>query len=496
MTISCNGSKGHHVFTLNTSERNPSTEDNDSVVDFSFVLGPIQTSWNWAYWGTRIYCKVNINGNIFDGYIPDYDGYSTVTIKSGSVTVPHNDDGSKSISVSFEVSDSTGQTYTCGNASASGTMKLTDIARATKPSLSASSATLASTQVTINTPRASSSFTHTLRWKIGNTTGIIASSVTTSASWTPPLSLANYITNSTSGTCQIICETYQNGKQIGSSQSVNLTLVIPTSVVPTISSITLAEGDSTMISKNWVIYVQSKSMLKVKITASGSYKSEITSYKITGIDNTSYSSSEFTSNVLQQTGTRTITVVVTDSRGRTATKTTTYTCEPYSNPTISSAEIQRCNSNGELNDDGVYLKYTFKGTITNVKEKNTTHLFQIAYKKTSASSYTYKTLVDGYSINNEGLILSGVTFENTSEYDILFNAVDSFNIPTTITKKLDTASDLLNFNASGKSMAIGKVSSASANEKKLEIAMDTEIEGSLKLNGNEVLTFELVSEWK
>ena len=124
-----NGSKGHHKFTLNVTENSISTANNTSTVGFSFVLSPIQASWNWEQWGANITYAVTINGTKYTGSIANYDGYSSVTLKSGTLTVPHNTDGTKSISYSFSVTDTSGQTYTCGNASASGTLALSTIPR-------------------------------------------------------------------------------------------------------------------------------------------------------------------------------------------------------------------------------------------------------------------------------------------------------------------------------------------------------------------------------
>ena len=128
-SISANGSNGHHKFTLTITENSTSTANNTSTVSFSFAISPIQTSWNWELWGANITYTVTVNGTQYTGSIANYDGYSTVTLKSGSLTVGHNTDGSKSISYSFSVSDTSGQSYTCGNASASGSMALTTIPR-------------------------------------------------------------------------------------------------------------------------------------------------------------------------------------------------------------------------------------------------------------------------------------------------------------------------------------------------------------------------------
>lgn len=128
-SISANGSNGHHKFTLTVTENSTSTANNTSTVSFSFAISPIQTSWNWEQWGANITYTVTVNGTKYTGSIANYDGYSTVTLKSGSMTVGHNTDGSKSISYSFSVSDTSGQSYTCGNASGSGSMALTKIPR-------------------------------------------------------------------------------------------------------------------------------------------------------------------------------------------------------------------------------------------------------------------------------------------------------------------------------------------------------------------------------
>lgn len=128
-SISGNGSNGHHKFTLNVVENSTSTANNTSAVSFSFVLSPIQTSWDWGQWGSSISYTVDVNGSKYTGTIPNYDGYSNVTLKSETLTIGHNIDGTKSISFSFSVTDTTGQTYTCGNASGSGSMNLTTIPR-------------------------------------------------------------------------------------------------------------------------------------------------------------------------------------------------------------------------------------------------------------------------------------------------------------------------------------------------------------------------------
>lgn len=128
-SISANGSKGHHKFTLSVNEDSQSVANNTSTVGFNFTISSLGGGWKWEGWGASISYVVTINGTRYTGTIPIYDGNSTVSLNSGKINVAHNTDGTKSFSYSFSVTDTSGQTYTCGSASASGTMVLNTIAR-------------------------------------------------------------------------------------------------------------------------------------------------------------------------------------------------------------------------------------------------------------------------------------------------------------------------------------------------------------------------------
>lgn len=127
------GSKHSHEFTLTVNEDSISQSGNYSTVSFSFTL--YKSSYSWSGWNSISYI-VTINGQQYTGTIPSYSAGSTKTITSGTLTVPHDSNGSKTLYFSFSVTDSSGQSYTCGNASASGSMALTSIARQpSKPTL-------------------------------------------------------------------------------------------------------------------------------------------------------------------------------------------------------------------------------------------------------------------------------------------------------------------------------------------------------------------------
>ena len=168
-TITDNGSKGHHRFTLKVNEDSTNTSTNKSQGTYAFQISPIQTGWDWSGWGSNISYSGSIGGTTFSGTIPQYNGSSTITLSSGSFEIEHNTDGNKTIAISFSVTDNTGVNYTCGNANASGEMTLTYIPRKTKFTQTNYSANVGDLSKFATVKPASPTFTHSLKLTIGDT---------------------------------------------------------------------------------------------------------------------------------------------------------------------------------------------------------------------------------------------------------------------------------------------------------------------------------------
>lgn len=167
-TITANGSKGHHVFTLIVNEDSTNIETNKSSGTYTFQISPIQTGWDWSGWGNNISYSGSIGGTTFSGTIPQYNGSSIITLSSGSFEIEHNTDGNKTISISFSVTDNTGVNYTCGNASASGEMTLTYIPIKTNFTDANYSTNVGDLSKFATVKPASPTFTHSLKLTIGD----------------------------------------------------------------------------------------------------------------------------------------------------------------------------------------------------------------------------------------------------------------------------------------------------------------------------------------
>ena len=124
------GSNGHHYFELNVFETSYDISSNSSEVYYSLNLDEYGGGWNWDWSGSpdKIQAHVTIDDEDFYSNIPVFD-CEKITIISGYKTIHHNSDGTKNIDFSFEVNDTTGQYYTCGDASGSGDIDLTTIPR-------------------------------------------------------------------------------------------------------------------------------------------------------------------------------------------------------------------------------------------------------------------------------------------------------------------------------------------------------------------------------
>ena len=436
----------------------------------STITAKVYMYGDWAIEiGARTH-TITINGvaqTITSSTITQGNGSWSVLLGTVTQAVAHNADGTKSLAMSVSAGfQATIQGTYYESIAASSTVALNTIARASQPTLSASSVNFGSA-ITVTTNRASSAFTHHLYYSINGGSEIaITTGITTSYAWTIPVSLINNIPNATSATITLRLYTFNGSTNIG-SKTVSFIATVPTSTVPSISAITCT--DPTGYLSTYGGYVQTKSTLKVAVTAAGVYSSTIKSYKIIANGRT-YTANNITTDVLVTSGTNTITVTVTDSRGRTYTKTATITVLAYTAPTITSLSAYRCLSDGTADEDGAYMKVTVAASITSLNSKNTKS-FALKYKIQTATSYTtYTTVTNAYSVATSYIIAAGVDYS----YDIQLVATDAFET-ITANAVIGTSYTLIDYRNTGKGIAFGKASEKDA----FECNMDAEFLGAV-----------------
>ncbi len=317
------------------------------------------------------------------------------------------------------------------------------IPRATTPTLSAASVACGS-NLTINLPRHASGFTHRISYRIGGKDkGTITTNAGTSFAWTVP-NLGSYMPNSTGVWVVLRVETMSGSTVIG-YKDIGFTATAPSSWVPTASISSIAEATANLATQ-FGGYVQSKSTLRVKSSGSGSNGSTISSYVVT-IQGRNYNGTDITSAAISASGTVAVTLTVTDSRGRTASKTQNVTVLAYSQPQITVSSVARTS------DEATTATCTYNFSIASVNSKNT-KAFYIQYL--SGSTWTdIMRMSDSYG--KSGSVTSGAVFGVDATTKVRFVAQDYFT-SVVVEKEVGPTFTLMNLGAGGKSLAIGRVS--------------------------------------
>ena len=314
-------------------------------------------------------------------------------------------------------------------------------------------------KLTITPDKAEYRHKYRLNFGTGMDTGwVTVAANTTSVTISIPDSWADAIPNAASksgGTLTVKTYKSDNSTEIGSYEITGLIFNVRAGLVPTLSDITTAivrTINGTTYANVGNYYVQNKSGVRIQATAAGVRSSTITKIESTleGYAGSSYNktvnnttSLDYTTGLLSVKGSIKITVKATDSRGRTATKTTTITVAEYNKPS-GTLDVWRVDSGGEADTFGTYAKYTKTNKYT-----------QIGNNALTVSLKSQNVTVSGPANTGNLLPTSRQTFDRMTEYNIQLILTDSFET-VTITAKLPTALFIIHVNKDGDRLAFMK----------------------------------------
>lgn len=436
--------------SLAITQNSQSTANNTSNVTVKVNLSWTYGSWNQlkpAGW-------VKIDGVKYD-FKSSFNANQTTTgsqtLYTKTVDVAHNDDGSKILSCSawFDSEVSSGEV------TATASKTLTTIARASQPSCvtwpeHTQDVGEFGDTISIHMNRKADGFTHTVRYAYGTLTGTIATGVETGTTWTIPLSFMDLIPEDTSGSGTIYVDTY-NGSTLIGTKYCGFTATVPASVKPT-CSFTLE--DLSGVDDIYGSPVKGLSRIKVTVTAKTAHSSPIASYAITA-NGAKYSGQVATTGILQTAGTSTVTVTVTDKRGRSGTASYDMNVQAYTAPAVTALSVRRCDEDGTVNDRGEYVKVTFSAAVSSMSSKNTA-AYMLRYKKTSATTWTsvsLSALANTYSVSDYEYVIAA---DGSSAYDISITATDRHGTASRSTSA-STAFTLINYHEAGDAIRFGGV---------------------------------------
>lgn len=326
-------SSGSLYLNLYVDQGSQSITANTSTVNWRMTVSRTGAYYTHNHQGDST-LSLNLDGqNVHYSYPTWETSGEEYTLASGSSTISHNADGTKTLPISCTFNPNNGLH---GTITVSASLSLTTIPRSSSVSVSAG---VIGSSVTININRQSSSFKHTVRYSWAGKSGTIASNVDVSTSWTIPLDFANDIPNSASGTGTVFVDTYSGSTKTG-TQSTTFTASVPANVKPTFTGVSLSDlnGAAQNLIPSGNTFIQVISNIKVGFNgAVGSYGSSITGYyaEIVG-KNQSTSSNGGSLGIMNYHGTIKIRASVSDSRGRWSdTREVSVTVLEYFAPALS-----------------------------------------------------------------------------------------------------------------------------------------------------------------
>lgn len=340
--ISRTTNNGYVRLVFQVTEVSTNIPYNNSLADYHLWL---ERNTTYAYdLNEESFAEAEINGTRVIGKYVSFDlrDREWVSLGKGTITIPHNEDGSKSITIRARLTN----VATLGDIGwCSGTVNLSTIPRAS--SIRSVSATELGKKVTVEIEKKVSGFKHQVWWRVNNEEWIdLGKGHDSSVQFTVPIDYANRITNSATGSLDVSVRTYQENTQIGNDVYSNGTSIsVPSNIVPTITSVSATEQVASLAeiipSGN---FIKSKSVIRLESSgASGAYGSTIVSTELT-LDNLTVRANQgdFPAN---KTGKLTATAKITDSRGRTATASTIVNVVDYYAPKILGFLANRAGNN-------------------------------------------------------------------------------------------------------------------------------------------------------
>ena len=459
-----NGSTNNnsYIIWLNVYEKDYSINNNTSTVVVELYMQ--RTSGSYAYNGGDFSGSITVNGSSqsYSGTLPYpsafNEGQSRLYATKTFSNIPHNNDGTKTVSISASYSADFSPT----SGSASGNLTLTTIPRSS--TITATSVYIGETsQLTVT--RYSNSFTHTIYYSFGSLNGYILADGSTTSTATKisatsigfpiPTTWFDEIPNAKQGTCTLTITTYNGNTQISSAKTSSFVArVDQTTSSPIVtSSVEDTNATTLALTNNSNILIKGFSIPEVTWSATSQNSSTISNVAING---TTVTTSPYSFTLNESA----INVVATDSRGFSTTSNPSFILKDYNAPLLTMS-LKRVSPTSS------YANLLFSGTWFNDSFGNVQNSLTISwkYKKTTDSTWInggtlvlntdYKisnnTFYSGIGTSAEEIEIGG-NLDYNYAWDIMIYIEDelsSFNTYQTITQGIPVinwGSDYFNVN--------------------------------------------------
>lgn len=337
-TTAYSTSGGNRYLTFTWNETGCSIENNTRTISYTFKASGTYSGW---IYGRNI--ELVVNGITVYSQAGPIKLYNGTVLKSGTVPIKHDSDGTKNFSASAKAG-----IYTSAvNCTGSGLFTLDTIPR--KSTVKATNGNIgAATTITIS--RASSNFTHTLTWKCGALSGTFATKTTaTSLSATIPTSIYSLIPNAKTATVTVTCETFNGNTSLGTSSCTFTATANESTCKPTVSATSLEDINAKTIAITGNAQKMIKGVSNAQISGAAATAKNGATLKslVFKCKDKSVNVSNGTA-VISSVMSGEFTLTATDSRGYSNTLTYTREIYDYSKPTIIAQAFRPTQTGSEI----------------------------------------------------------------------------------------------------------------------------------------------------
>lgn len=304
--------------------------------------------------------------------------------------------------------------------------------------------------ITLNATVYEAAYTHTLSLIYGGTTYLTISGISGWAKGTANRTitltaaqrstLLSAMASVKSFTMSFALKTLSGTTQIGNTSTANGTVqTTAANSSPTMGAFSFADSRSATvaITGNNQYFIQNHSYLQVTPSQATAVNSaSIVKYAATcnGVTVSNTTGAALNLGAVTKSGSLSVVVTATDSRGYTVSSTQTITVLAYKSPALSEISLRRTN---DIEEE---MQLIFKGSVSSIKpsttEQNSLLNIQYRYKLTSADTYgSYTSILSSTTV-------SGTSFSFSNLELCALDANSSYDFHLRITDQLDSLSAL------------------------------------------------------
>ena len=273
-------------------------------------------------------------------------------------------------------------------------------------------------------------------------------------------SLRNSCWGKPSCTIRLGLYSYVGGVMYADYQDKTFTMAESNATRPTVN-MEVSLNNGSLPSKFDGLYIQGKSRLDVKLSASGKYGANIGSFSAQ-IDGKTYNSDSFITDVFTSSGNIDVLGYAKDSRGFTGTASDKVNVIPYSKPLVVPISSENAISCYRSDGNGVRV-----GNSTSVWIKAKMTFYSVSGKNSCALQWRSKLITEGWndqvhqwndlitSTDEYNALLSGVVFDKKKSYTVQIRAIDDVGEYDLKTFEIPTEDVALHLGKGGKNVSVG-----------------------------------------